>query len=201
MPETPTVPSRYIYVRPRGVGPAARQHAADAERGRPARPARPERRAVAGRGGADLPAAVAPAQPLRAAPPRSCTARRRRSSATTATKVPFIIGLAGSVAVGKSTTARILQALLSRWPSHPSVDLVTTDGFLFPNAVLDSARHHEAARAFPRATTAPGWCASSPTSSRACRRCSPRSTRTSATTSCPARRRPCASPTSSSSRV
>jgi type I pantothenate kinase len=53
-------------------------------------------------------------------------------------KVPFIIGLAGSVAVGKSTTARILQALLSRWPGHPSVDLVTTDGFLFPNAVLTS---------------------------------------------------------------
>jgi type I pantothenate kinase len=56
----------------------------------------------------------------------------------TADKVPFIIGLAGSVAVGKSTTARVLQALLSRWPSHPSVALVTTDGFLFPNAVLES---------------------------------------------------------------
>lgn len=53
-------------------------------------------------------------------------------------KVPFIIGLAGSVAVGKSTTARVLQALLSRWPSHPSVALVTTDGFLFSNAVLES---------------------------------------------------------------
>lgn len=51
-------------------------------------------------------------------------------------KVPFIIGVAGSVAVGKSTTARILQALLSRWPSTPRVDLVTTDGFLYPNAVL-----------------------------------------------------------------
>ncbi len=51
-------------------------------------------------------------------------------------KVPFIIGLAGSVAVGKSTTARILQALLARWAGHPKVDLVTTDGFLFPNAVL-----------------------------------------------------------------
>jgi type I pantothenate kinase len=55
-----------------------------------------------------------------------------------AEKVPFIIGLAGSVAVGKSTTARILQALLSRWPSHPSVDLITTDGFLLPNAALTS---------------------------------------------------------------
>jgi len=52
-------------------------------------------------------------------------------------KVPYIIGLAGSVAVGKSTTGRILQALLSRWPGHPKVDLVPTDGFLLPNAVLE----------------------------------------------------------------
>ena len=50
--------------------------------------------------------------------------------------VPYVIGIAGSVAVGKSTTARILQALLARWPDHPRVDLVTTDGFLHPNAVL-----------------------------------------------------------------
>ncbi len=56
----------------------------------------------------------------------------------TSEKVPFIVGLGGSVAVGKSTTARVLQALLCRWPSHPSIALVTTDGFLFPNAVLES---------------------------------------------------------------
>jgi type I pantothenate kinase len=53
-----------------------------------------------------------------------------------APKVPYVIGIAGSVAVGKSTFARILQALLSRWPDHPRVQLVTTDGFLYPNAEL-----------------------------------------------------------------
>ncbi len=53
-------------------------------------------------------------------------------------KVPFIIGAAGSVAVGKSTTARVLRALLARWPDHPRVDLITTDGFLLPNAELES---------------------------------------------------------------
>lgn len=52
-------------------------------------------------------------------------------------KIPYIIGIAGSVAVGKSTTARLLQALLSRWPEHRTVELITTDGFLHPNKVLN----------------------------------------------------------------
>src|SRR6202020_2974983 len=53
-------------------------------------------------------------------------------------KMPYIIGLAGSGAVRKSTTGRVLRALLSRWPNTPKVELVTTDGFLLPNAVLQS---------------------------------------------------------------
>jgi type I pantothenate kinase len=53
-------------------------------------------------------------------------------------RVPYVIGVAGSVAVGKSTTSRVLQALLSRWPSHPQVDLVTTDGFLLPHRMLEA---------------------------------------------------------------
>ncbi|MDT8859635.1 type I pantothenate kinase [Alkalihalobacillus sp. MEB130] len=52
-------------------------------------------------------------------------------------KVPFVIGVAGSVSVGKSTTARLIQALASQWPNQPKVDLITTDGFLYPNAVLN----------------------------------------------------------------
>lgn len=57
-------------------------------------------------------------------------------NANDAVKTPFIIGIAGSVAVGKSTTARVLKELLQRWPSSPKVDLITTDGFLLPNDVL-----------------------------------------------------------------
>ncbi len=53
-------------------------------------------------------------------------------------RIPYIIGIAGSVAVGKSTASRILQALLSHWPNHPQVDLVTTDGFLLPQRDLEA---------------------------------------------------------------
>jgi type I pantothenate kinase len=57
-----------------------------------------------------------------------------------AAHVPYVIAIAGSVAVGKSTTARVIQALLKRWPNHPKVGLVTTDGFLYPNRILESKR-------------------------------------------------------------
>ena len=53
-----------------------------------------------------------------------------------APRVPYVIGVAGRSPSASSTFARILQALLARWPNHPQVDLVTTDGFLYPNAVL-----------------------------------------------------------------
>lgn len=62
--------------------------------------------------------------------------------------IPYVIGVAGSVAVGKSTFSRILRALLARWPDHPRVDLVTTDGFLHPNRVLEE-RGLMARKGFP----------------------------------------------------
>nr|WP_083976833.1 type I pantothenate kinase [Herbidospora sakaeratensis] len=68
-------------------------------------------------------------------------ARQRGAAVSTflgddAAPPPYILGIAGSVAVGKSTTARLLHTLLARWPEHPRVDLITTDSFLHPNAVL-----------------------------------------------------------------
>lgn len=63
-------------------------------------------------------------------------ARREFMGAPAPQKVPYIIGIAGSVAVGKSTFSRVLRASLARWPDHPRVDLITTDGFLYPNHVL-----------------------------------------------------------------
>lgn len=69
-------------------------------------------------------------------------------------KVPFVIGLAGSVAAGKSTSARVLQALLARWPNHPNVALVPTDGFLFPNAVLEK-RGQMGRKGFPESYNLP----------------------------------------------
>lgn len=70
----------------------------------------------------------------------------------TAGRKPYIIGIAGSVAVGKSTTARVMQALLARWPDHPTVELITTDGFLYSNAQLEE-RGLMQRKGFPRATT------------------------------------------------
>src|SRR5215217_4547386 len=69
-------------------------------------------------------------------------------------KVPYIIGVAGSVAVGKSTTARVLQALLARWTNVPRVDLITTDGFLYPNAILERERLMER-KGFPESYDLP----------------------------------------------
>ncbi len=64
-------------------------------------------------------------------------ARREFMGSPAPRKVPYVIGIAGSVAVGKSTFSRVLRAVLARWPDHPYVDLITTDGFLFPNRVLE----------------------------------------------------------------
>ncbi|GAA4222370.1 type I pantothenate kinase [Streptosporangium album] len=82
------------------------------------------------------------------------TGARQRSAAlntflgTSPRPAPYVLGIAGSVAVGKSTTARLLHTLLARWPEHPRVDLVTTDSFLYPNEVL-TARDIMHRKGFP----------------------------------------------------
>src|ERR1700691_1914522 len=79
---------------------------------------------------------------------------QQRFLGTEDAKMPYIIGIGGSVAVGKSTTARVLQALLARWPNVPKVDLVTTDGFLYPNAILERERLMER-KGFPESYDLP----------------------------------------------
>ena len=71
-------------------------------------------------------------------------ARREFMGSPSPERVPYIIGIAGSVAVGKSIFSRVLRASLARWPDHPRVDLVTTDGFLLPNRLLEETESHEA---------------------------------------------------------
>jgi type I pantothenate kinase len=80
---------------------------------------------------------------------------QQRFLGTEDSKMPYIIGVGGSVAVGKSTTARVLQALLTRWPNVPKVDLVTTDGFLYPNAILEREGLMER-KGFPESYDLPG---------------------------------------------
>ncbi len=80
---------------------------------------------------------------------------QQRFLGTEDAKMPYVIGVAGSVAVGKSTTARVLQALLARWPNVPKVDLLTTDGFLLPNAVLEREGLMEK-KGFPESYDLPG---------------------------------------------
>ena len=166
---TPADPAEHDSVpvpdlRPRRVGAAARQHAADA--------VRDDLTALRGLNDVlSMDEVVEIYLPLSRLLNLYVRRRRRRCTGRTQTflgndgeKVPFIIGLAGSVAVGKSTTARILQALLARWPDHPRVDLVTTDGFLLPNAVLES-RGLMQRKGFPESYDRGRLCASSPTSS------------------------------------
>jgi pantothenate kinase len=71
--------------------------------------------------------------------------------------MPYIIGVAGSVAVGKSTTARLLRALLARWPNVPKVNLVTTDGFLYPTVILEREGLMER-KGFPESYDLPAVC-------------------------------------------
>ena len=111
----------------------------------------------------------------------------RTSSARRDGVTPYIIGIAGSVAVGKSTTARVLKALLGRWPNTPKVDLIATDGFLLPNAVLAREGLMER-KGFPESYDSRRCSPSSPTSRPASATSRRRSIRTSSTTSCRARR-------------
>lgn len=102
----------------------------------------------------DLPEVDVVYRPLTALLETYIASTRERSAATAAFlgvpehRTPFIVAVAGSVAVGKSTTARLIAHLLRRFPATPRVDLVTTDGFLLPNAELDR-RGLAARKGFP----------------------------------------------------
>ena len=101
-------------------------------------------------------------------------------------KMPYIIGVAGSVAVGKSTTARVLQALLARWSPRPKVDLITTDGFLYPNAVLERQGIMQK-KGFPESYDLPKLLAFLTDIKAGAAGCARRCIRISPTTSCPIR--------------
>ena len=135
------VPTENVLALPlllrRGVGAFPRRHAADAHRRGGRRAAvRSTTRSTSTRSAASTCRCRGCCRPMSRRRQLLFNQRKRFFSAGEAVKTPFIIGMAGSVAVGKSTTARVLKELLARWPSSPKVDLVTTDGFLYPNAVL-----------------------------------------------------------------
>ena len=130
--------ARVPHLRPGRVGQAPRQHAAVARRPQDLDALRGlNERLDLDEVTRRLPAAVAAAEPARGGHAGAPAARPTRSSGGRSSGCRSSSASGGSVAVGKSTTARVLQALLARWPDHPSVDLVTTDGFLRPNRVLE----------------------------------------------------------------
>ena len=108
---------------------------------------------------------------------------------------PFVVGVAGSVAVGKSTIARLLRELMSRWPGTPRVELVTTDGFLYPNAELER-RGIMDRKGFPESYDRRALIEFLTKVKSGAAEVRARSTRTSATTSCPMRTSWCAARTS-----
>ena len=115
---------------------------------------------------------------------------------TPPTPTPYVIGVAGSVAVGKSTFARILQALLARWPAHPRVDLVTTDGFLLSESRRSRRAGSCTRKGFPESYDVRRLVEFMTDVKAARAPCTRRSTRTSRTTSCRASSRSSIVPTS-----